>query len=246
MNFLAHSLVATELLRPVHPLPAYALGNALPDLLPLASSRSRLRLGRISSIVSTPAEKALRAGVLAHLYTDKAFHATTAFAAAQADVRMLLAQAGFSGIRVRRFFLAHILTELALDAALLRADHSLAERFYGAFGSADYAEATRWAETTLAIPLPDLPAVLSRFSQFPYLYSYAEDGGVAEGINRLCARAHQDMFSGDSEARLLTLVSQAVSAVGERAAALLTETGQSAQTLIEAENLAHDGRNFGM
>ena len=49
---------------------------------------------------------------------------------------------------------------------------------------------------------PELPAVLARFARSRYLESYREDGGVAEGLSRLCARARQDTFEGENFARL--------------------------------------------
>jgi hypothetical protein len=163
-------------------------------------------------------DAALRAGALTHLATDAAFHKTPAFAAAQGAAGDLLARAAFQGIRVRRFFLAHVLAELALDAALLRAEPSLADEFYDAFARADRAAMARWAEGAVGAPLPALPGVLTRFARSRY------DAGVAEGLSRLCARARQDTFEGANFARLVSVVGQAVAALAPQAPALLSET----------------------
>ncbi len=228
MNFLAHYLLATEYLTPALPLPAYAVGTALPDLLPLTASRARLRAHRLADApAETALDQALLTGVAAHLATDGAFHKTSAFAEAQGEVWMLITQTGSDGMRVRRPFLAHVLVEMALDAALLRADRSLADRFYAAFAGASFEAVTSWTERTLAAALPALPGVLSRFGTHRYLYHYATDAGVAEGVNRLCARARQDTFGGPNEGRLLELVSAAVRAVTARADALVSETANA-------------------
>ena len=225
MNFLAHYVIATRFLTPAAPLPSYVVGSALPDLLPLAARRVRLRPALVERQSAMNAEEtALRAGVLAHLATDAAFHKTPAFAEAQAEVSRILARTPFEGIRVRRFFVAHVLTELALDAVLLRRDRAIADDFYAALAAADYAIVTRWAEATVGQPLPMLPAVLTRFAASRYLYHYGEDEGVATGLSRLCARARQDTFEGENYARLVTVVGRAVTATGRRAEALLNET----------------------
>jgi len=227
MNFLAHHVLATRFLKPADPLPLYVVGSALPDLLPLAADRVRLRPALVErQPAPTAKETALRAGVLVHLATDAAFHKTQAFTAAQAEVGRILDQAGFEGIRVRRFFLAHVLTELALDAVLLRRDPTIADDFYTAFAAADRACITRWTETAAGQPLPDLPAVLTRFARSRYLYQYGEDEGVATGLSRLCARARQDTFQGENYARLVAVVGRTVAAVARQAEALLGETGE--------------------
>ena len=226
MNFLAHHVIATRFLTPAAPLPPYVVGSALPDLLPLAADRLRLRPALVEhQPTATSEEEALRAGVLVHLATDAAFHKMPAFAAAQAEVSHILMQTPFEGIRVRRFFVAHVLVELALDAVLLRRDPSIADDFYAAFDAADYAGVTHWTEAAVGQALPSLTAVLTRFAASRYLYQYRENEGVATGLSHLCARARQDTFEGENYTRLVSTVGQTVTVVGKLAGALLRETG---------------------
>lgn len=225
MNFLAHFVIAARSLTPTPPLPFYVVGNALPDLLTLADRRRRLRPSSVGQApAATPEGNALRAGALAHLITDAAFHKTVAFADAQARLNGLIAQANFADMRVRRFFLAHVLVELALDAVLLRGDATLADNFYRAFSAAPPPQVAAWTETTLGTPLPTLPGVLTRFAASRYLLSYAHDDGVAEGLSRVSVKARQDAFVGDNRRRLVGLVSQAVPIVAALTPALLHET----------------------
>lgn len=228
MNFLAHHVLAVRFLVPPDPSPPYVVGSALPDLLPLAAERVRLRLTLVErQPAPTPEDAALRAGILVHLATDAAFHKTRAFAQAQAEAGRILDKAAFEGIRVRRFFLAHVLTELALDAVLLRSDATVADDFYEAFAGAGQAQVTRWTEGAVGRPLPGLPAVLTRFARSRYLYSYAEDEGVATGLSRLCARARQDTFEGKNYARLVGVVGQTVTALEGWADEMLAETAEA-------------------
>ena len=216
MNFLAHY----ALLRPSGPPPLLVLGNALPDLLPLAAPRARFRQVTLATAPDSP----LKVGVTTHLAADASFHTSPAFAQAQAEMKDLLRDAGFTEMRLRPFFLAHVLAELALDAALLRADPGLAESFYAAFAAADLAVASHWAEAALHTPLPALPAVLARFTRARYLEQYAEDRGVAEGLTRLCVRARQDTFHGKNFERLTETVALAVIRISALTPALLAQT----------------------
>jgi hypothetical protein len=219
MNFLAHY----ALVRPDGPMPLTVLGNALPDLLPLASPRARFRLTALATAPDGP----LKVGVRTHLIADAAFHKSPAFALARQEIKALLAGADFVGIRLRPFFLAHVLAELCLDAVLLRADPSLADSFYAACLAVDPQHVRHWAESAIQTPLPALPGVLARFTRSRYLDHYAADEGVAEGLTRLCARARQDTFRGGNFALLTTLVARAVSMIGPLTPKMLLETRQA-------------------
>jgi len=239
VNFLAHHVIAMR--QWPAPTAPYVVGVALPDLLPLAGARLRPALiGR--GTAGGPEDAALRRGVLVHLATDAAFHKAASFAEAQAEVGTILARTPFEGIRVRRFFVAHVLAEIALDAALLRDTPSLAEEFYRAFAAADYSQVTRWAGGAVGRSLPDLPAVLTRFAESRYLEQYRADEGVATSLSRLCARARQDTFEGANHARLVEAVGEAVAAVRRRAEAMLEETGAAlpVPALIPSPSLRAD------
>ena len=225
MNFLAHYVLATRFLGPTEPVSAYVVGTTLPDLLPLAADRVRLRPAQIAVMgAGEKLEAALSAGASAHLATDAAFHRSPAFAQVQMEINQILAKTAFDGIRVRRFFVSHILTELALDAALLRADPALAGRFYGAFAAADFAAVTLWTEAVTGKPLPRLPAVLARFARSQYLRQYASDEGVAYGVSQICRWARQDTFDGANFTRLVGIVGQAAALLPSYVPKLLSET----------------------
>lgn len=227
MNFIAHFLVASRLSSPALPAPLYVMANALPDLLPLAEPRARLRPLLLDAAPQfTFQDSIMTAGARMHLRTDEVFHKTRAFAGAEREVGLLVEGAGFAGMRARRFFLAHVLTELALDAHLVRQEPMLLETFYARCAEADAAQMTHWAEAVTQRPLHNLPQTLARFTQFQYLRFYQDDAGVAEGFNRLCARARQDTFVGGNERRLALLTAQIVA---------LMDAGLAQELLAETE-----------
>ena len=136
----------------------------------------------------------------------------------------MLADAAFEGIRVRRFFVAHVLTELVLDTVLLRRDPAIADRFYSAFAAADFDLTAQWTEAVTGRSLPHLPLVLARFAQSQYLRHYAEDDGVATGLSNLCRRAGQDTFENENFSRMVGVVGQVATRMPQFIPALLSET----------------------
>jgi hypothetical protein len=225
MNFLSHYYVGTRLQLATPPLPAYVVGTSLPDLLPLAAPRTRLRLPLPSQPLTGYPEHdlALTNGIRSHLKADAAFHKSPGFGDAQVKATLLLSEAGFGGIRVRRFFVSHILVELALDAALLRNMPHLGEEFYAAFSAADFDNITLWTVVATARPLPHLTSVLERFADSRYLLHYLSDEGVAQGLSGLCIRARQDSFEGQNFIRLTSVVGQMVEHLYPRTAKLLSD-----------------------
>jgi hypothetical protein len=225
VNFLAHYVIATRFLMPSEPASAYAIGTALPDLLPRAEGRARLRPVQMERAgAQTEFEAALSAGVSVHLATDAAFHKTAAFAQAQQEVGQILGETAFEGIRVRRFFAAHVLTEMALDAVLLRGEPALADEFYNVFAAADRSAVTRWTETVTEKRLPNLTNVLVRFARSRSLRGYGIDDGVAAGFSNLCRQTGQDTFDGENFTRLVHVMSQVASRLPKYVPALLSET----------------------
>jgi hypothetical protein len=225
VNFLAHYVLATRFLTPVLPLSFYVIGTALPDLLPLTAEKARLRPAQLTQATApTDYGMALGAGVGVHLETDRAFHKTRAFTEAQAEVTTLLARTPFEGIRIRRFFIAHVLTELALDAVLLRIDPAIADSFYAAFAEADLTAVTRWTKTATGYPLTHLTDVLTRFARSQYLRHYSDDDGVATGLSRLCQRARQDTFDGENFTQLVAVVGETIALLPHYLPSLFSET----------------------
>jgi len=239
VNFLAHYVIATRFFTPSEPTSAYVVGTVLPDLLPRVEGRARLRPAQIEQArTQTGFEAALSAGVSVHLATDAAFHKTLAFAQAQQEVNQILGETTFEGIRVRRFFAAHVLTEMVLDAVLLRGEPALADHFYADFADADPAAVTRWAEVVTERPLPGLPDVLTRFTRSQYLRGYDTDDGVATGFSNLCRRAGQDTFEGESFTRLINVVEQMAERLPQHVPALLSETASGILRIRDFTNKA--------
>jgi len=187
MNYLSHHYVA----RRVHPEqeapPLFFLGNLLPDLL------SQEGGGRLRS--AGDATGPLADGIRLHLASDARFHAAPEFKAAQAEVTALLIAAPFTVPVHRRFFVAHILVEIALDALLLEDDPALPEDLYTCLADALVGDLRAEVEAITGYPVPHLLSMVERFVKYRFLGDYAAPKGRARAVARICQRVGIENFT---------------------------------------------------
>lgn len=131
LNYLAHALADLD-------SPYWVAGTSTPDWLSVVDRRVRARSQGAEGLLTADDQRVreLARGVMQHHQDDRWFHSTLAFAELNlefaVELRDLLANdAGF-----RPSFLGHILVEILLDAELIRADRSLAERYYRSLSAA--------------------------------------------------------------------------------------------------------------
>ncbi len=201
MNYLAHAWVLGEA------TPGLVLGAALPDLMgsfdrwgvrgaePLAGARGRSprikRAPRLAHDAASALERAgaveLARGVRAHHAADVSFHALPAFKEGCAELRAALATLGLE--RVRGFFVAHLLLEMLLDAALMEEDPGLAPRFYEAMERAPVARAAELCAKDAA----GFEAWIGRFTRSRFLLDYASDEKLVYRLEQVLSRARQTL-----------------------------------------------------
>jgi acyl carrier protein phosphodiesterase len=145
-------------------------------------------------------------GIRLHLAADTRFHGHPLFAEATQEASEALRAAPFSLPLRRVFFLAHAFVEIALDGWLIRQDGDIAKDFYAQFEASDLAEVVADAGQLLGreVPLLGLAHTLERFTEAQYLFSYAEESGMAEALYRVCHRAHiADLLADPTDRSLL-------------------------------------------
>jgi hypothetical protein len=125
MNYFAHGVRFLD-------RPYFLAGTALPDWLSVVDRQVRLRTRRVAPFHDggDSPEAQLAAGVLQHLHDDEWFHNSIAFAQVSGELtrsfRELLPEEGDH----RPGLLGHIVTELLLDAVLIRRDPESLEVYY--------------------------------------------------------------------------------------------------------------------
>lgn len=166
-------------------------GNVLPDLLTVSGDT---RIREVSGATGSLAN-----GVRLHLAADKAFHSGVDFKTLQEEATALLKDAPFQEVVRRRFFVAHVLVELALDAAVLRHEPDIADDFYKQLSAALADGLIPKTETLLTQPVPNLLPTIERFIAHPFLYDYLTPEGCATALARVSRRVGLGNFTNDEE-----------------------------------------------
>lgn len=183
MNYLAHAWT----LGPAAP-DEVVLGAALPDLAGVFDRRAPRLTMEAADLLEGAGAPLLARGVRAHQAADSCFHDLPAFKEGCAALRAELALLELE--QVRGFFLAHLLLEVLLDAALLEEDPTLAPRFYSALEAAPRERAA----TLVAKKDPaGFERWVERFLRARFLLDYGTDEGVAFRIEQVLNRARQTM-----------------------------------------------------
>ncbi|MBC8139686.1 MAG: hypothetical protein H8F28_27715 [Fibrella sp.] len=195
MNYLSHQYIA----RRVRPEPdtsaLFFAGNLLPDLLAVSGD------GRLRTVGEHAG--ALADGVRLHLVTDKQFHGLPAFHLVQAQASRLLLSAHWQTPPRRRFFLAHVMTEIALDAAILAQYPSLPDDLYNQLSQSLGQGLLPQTETLLGRPTTNLLATIEQFVESRFVYRYATPIGLASSLVRISQRAGVPNFTDPTDVATL-------------------------------------------
>jgi hypothetical protein len=224
MNHLSHYHCA-RIAWPDAPA-AFFVGNVLPDL---AAGGGDGKLSAAHVAASTPAgvDAALVSGIRLHLATDRRFHSRPQFAAETARAGDVLRSMPLAVPVRRRFFVAHVFVEIALDGLLLQEDAGLAADFYAKFAECDLGRVAADTGLLLGLGAPALGVgrVLHRFAESRYLCAYASPSGMATALRRAVRPAGlHDLFAEPSDQTALA------SAFG----AFLPELARNAPDLLSA------------
>lgn len=193
-------------------------GAALPDWLGVVHRRSRVDRARAEELaLRDDGVGALARGALRHLEEDRWFHSTPAFHEVTGELTRRL-RAKYPGTKLRASFLAHVLMEMLLDAALDARGEVTFERYYGSLEQLELARVAAAAEAIVGAPLPRFIPLVELFLDVRFLCGYREDGPLVQRLEGLCRRVRLPHLPAD----LVTLVPAARALVAERADDLLT------------------------
>ena len=183
MNYLAHGYRFLD-------DPPLLAGTALPDWYRAAGLPGKLRADRMQPLLQepTPAPR-LSQGVLLHVQDDRWFHRSGLFVSLSLELAQALRRVLPDDRTLRISFVAHVLVEMFLDAALMDRDPGLLDRYYGALAEVEPA----WLERTLQHVLPPasaaaLASYAQRFVLLQFLRAYRSDPGILDRLNGLLRR----------------------------------------------------------
>ncbi|RMG02595.1 MAG: hypothetical protein D6741_03470 [Planctomycetota bacterium] len=187
MNYLAHAISLLD-------RPYVAAGTAVPDWLSVVDRRVRLRRRHLKDAVddADPVVADIARGVRLHLEEDAVFHGTEAFSQTLADmtrlIRRTLDGATNGDGRLPAQFLAHLLTEVLLDAALVDRFPEKVEAYYRLLDSLDVIRLEAVVTDLAPRPPRGLGVFVSHFSRARILWDYLEDAKLLSRMNQVMGR----------------------------------------------------------
>ena len=197
MNYFAHALAFLD-------QPYLAVASGVPDMLVVVDRRVRLRSKHVLPFVHSadPVQAAVARGMLQHFRDDRVFHETPAFVelnlAFSAEIRDVLG--GDSTMRPR--FLAHLLVEVLLDAALAAEHPDLLAAYYRALDTVDADRLQQAVNRMAPRPTDRLAAMVRAVGRERFLYDYLEDVTLLVRLNQVMRRVGLEPLPSDFQASL--------------------------------------------
>lgn len=187
MNLLGHYVCARHL------TPPEQLGSVLGDLVPLYRRKVRLLpLTRAweRGAESDPRMTGLLKGVRHHFWVDSRFHRDPLFTDTAARVGEALRRAG-GGPGLKRFFPAHVLTEMFFDHLLMTGEPELLEEFYGLFDERAEALAARFVIRHPQADEESFRRFVGLFLEERFLDAYRSYEGIVRRMQQMLPRFRQ-------------------------------------------------------
>jgi hypothetical protein len=187
MNLLGHFVCARN-----QPAEVQA-GSALGDLLPLYRRRVRpLALAKHWAAAAGAREDlaSVEQGVRAHLLVDSYFHRDPLFRRLSEGIQRVLREASETP-GLKRFFPAHILSEMYLDHLLIERDATALPAFYDLFDGRMRALLAEFAAAHPQADAESFHAFLARFMTDRFLDGYRGLDGIIVRMQRMLARFGQ-------------------------------------------------------
>lgn len=193
MNYFAHG-------RRFLDDPCFLAGTSIPDWMNVVDRKARLRSKQASLFVNDedPQLASVAAGVVQHHYDDDWFHQTRAFVELNLQLLTEIRQCLEADTTMRPRFLAHILVELLLDAALIEDDPPLLDRYYAVMDSVDGQMVQDAFNRMSPRPVSELATFIGLFSAERFLYDYTDDGKLLRRLNQVMRRVQLPLLPGET------------------------------------------------
>lgn len=199
MNYFAHFFVDHKTQQ--H---EYNAGLFLPDVARGFVSSFRPPLPENASLPN----RKFWEGCQAHYRADKIFHGSSLFQTLLDTTNQLVNSAAFSNELNRKWFLAHIMSELMLDRILIKDDSRYLDMFYDSLSSINDDDL---ADFLRMYHIQNEEVFLEHFNHFrkvKYIYYYTDNNKFVYSLNRIMIRAGVGAMSEQDQQLLLSLVDE--------------------------------------
>ncbi|MBN1588439.1 MAG: hypothetical protein JW888_02895 [Pirellulales bacterium] len=192
MNYFAHAL-------PFLDRPYLAVATGVPDMLMVVDRRIRVRSKHVIAFVNDPdpVQSAVARGMLQHFCDDRRFHDTPSFAELNLNFSVTIRDAlgGESSMRPR--FLAHLLVELLLDAALAAEWPDRLKAYYRALGAIDPDRLQTAFNRMAPRPTLRLAGMVRAVGRERFLSDYRQDDTLMVRLNQVLRRVGLETLPSD-------------------------------------------------
>ncbi len=193
MNLIGHLACAPP------DAPELQLGALLPDLLGIFRRRPRVvEVVKLWGAAPPPEIGRVIAGIRFHYYVDARFHRAPLFLHHAGGLRAAMDTTG-PGHGLKRFFAAHLLTELYFDHLLLAERPALSGDFYRLLEGESRELLAEFAGRHPEVERAGLEAFVERMHAERFLEGYRSRAGVVARVNRVVSRYRQRTLSAGEE-----------------------------------------------
>jgi len=202
MNFLAHHFFYAN------DDPHHNTGLILPDWSRSAEGKRKLEWERKRSDYLP--FMALWEGCQKHYEADSWFHDCAYFVEMTAQIEKDLANLQEKGLlqEQRKWFLAHILSEVLLDRLIIERHPKALDAFYHDLKQVPFIDIELFLLESGKENMGRFPQAHAGFMSSEFLHHYKSDEGLTESLNRVVQRTNQRAFSEAEHAALTALMPQ--------------------------------------
>lgn len=127
-------------------------------------------------------------GALQHYHSDKLFHASAFFATYQELINVKLKNIPLSDDVNRKWFIAHVLTELLIDRQIVKSFKTYVDDFYDSLDHVDDRELGIFLGYFGMTDPGDFLKFLNHFRNARYIYYYADNNKFLYSLGRIMMR----------------------------------------------------------
>jgi hypothetical protein len=131
---------------------------------------------------------ALLQGALRHYHSDKLFHASAFFDHYQNLLNQYLKEVPFSEALNRKWFIAHVLTELLIDRQIVLTRPKVVDGFYSSLATINDDELAVMLEYYGMHEKADFFRFFNHFRSAQYIYYYADNNKFLYSLSRIMLR----------------------------------------------------------
>ncbi len=183
VNYFAHGIAHLD-------RPYFLAGTAAPDWLSVADRSVRLRPRYVRPFADGAGDPRAEfaAGVLQHMEDDDRFHRLPAFYDVSGELLLLFRRLLHPHDGFRPGFLAHIVTELLMDAVLIDRRPELLRAYYTALDSVDPHLVQQCVNEMAKNQTQRLAGLLPLFTREAFLWDYLESERLLYRLNQVMRR----------------------------------------------------------